>query len=171
MGIARKPHEVKLFAGFLAQSSHIAEVEDIFQEVWGAIEYRSEVRPFIYSKYYDEELGGSLIRWFCSFQKRINPEEIRIVKIESNQVELKNAKNGLRRWNVDPGYIDLDKVVLASTKPASYRVYLGDGIYAQSTLFFEKKSYHPWPWTYPDYQEAFVIKFFNEVRKQFKSGY
>jgi hypothetical protein len=169
MGIAKKPHEVKLFAGLLAQSSRISEVEDILQKNWGTIDRRSEVRPFIFSRYYDEELGSKPMRWFCSFEKFNDPEEIREIKIQSNQIEIENVQNDLRQWNIDPGYVDLDKVVLVSTKPASYRVYLGKGIHAQSTLFYEKKTFCPWLWTYPDYREAFAIQFFNEVRKQFKN--
>jgi hypothetical protein len=168
MGIAKKPHEVKLFAGLLAQPSRISEVEDILQKSWGTIDRRSEVCPFVFSRYYDEELGSNLMRWFCSFEKFIGPEEIREIKIQSNQIEIENAQNGLRQWNIDPGYVDLDKVVLVSTKPASYRIYLGKGIHAQSTLYFEKKSFCPWLWTYPDYREPFAIEFFNDVRKQFK---
>lgn len=168
MGRAKIPSKVKLFAGLLYTAPELSKVETLLEELWGAVQFKSGEFPFTYSHYYDEELGPDIKRRFYVFQKCIDPEEIREVKIESNRVELENASNDLRKWNIDPGYIDLDKIVLATTKPATYRIYLGKGIYAQSTLFFKDKTYHPWSWTYRDYKEPRAIEFFNTVREQFK---
>ena len=39
-----------------------------------------------------------------------------------------------RAVNVDPGYVDGARLVLASTKDHAHRIWLRDGIYAEVTL-------------------------------------
>ncbi|MEI8217519.1 MAG: DUF4416 family protein, partial [Elusimicrobiota bacterium] len=67
--------------------------------------------------------------------------------------------------NIDPGYVTPAKVVLASTKDYSHRIYLSDGIYAEVTMMFQKGSYVFLPWTYSDYQSKAALQFFNRIRK------
>lgn len=168
MGEPRPAHPVKLFSGLLARAEDVVFLEDQLSEIWGPIDSKSEVFKFSYSKYYAEELGPEPFRWFVSFKKMIDPESVREYKIQSNDIENKFSLNGLRRFNVDPGFVDLDKIVLATTKPATYRIYLGKGIYAQSTLYYKAGRFVTWPWTYRDYQEEKTLLFFKEVRKKFK---
>lgn len=85
-------------------------------------------------------------------------------------MEGKSSVNGKRRVNIDPGFVALDKMALATTKDATYRIYLGNGIYVQSTLYFQQKTFHPWPWTYSDYKMDMSIEFFNKVRELYKSA-
>ena len=79
-----------------------------------------------------------------------------------------------RTVNIDPGYIDRMKLVLATTKDSSHRVYLGQGIYADVELIYRSGSFVCLEWTYPDYREKFAIEFFNTVRDaylaQLKAG-
>jgi hypothetical protein len=70
-----------------------------------------------------------------------------------------------RQINIDPGYLSLDKVVLATHKDYSHRLYLGKGIYGEVTLFFKDKTFNPFPWTYPDYRTHEYINFFNDARE------
>lgn len=169
MGKIQAPHPVKLFAGLLTLASEISKVETVLEKKWGVICAKSESRPFDYSRYYEAEFGPNLVRVFYVFSRNLSPEEIREYKIETNAIELEHAKEGHRLWNIDPGYIDLDKIVLATTKPATYRIYLGEGIYAQSTLFFKDGFFHPWPWTYRDYKEEWALNFFKDARNHFKT--
>jgi len=168
MGVPQFPHDVQLFTGVLCRENNLTEIEHLLENKWGKIQDRSEVFAFNYSKYYEHELGSSPIRIFLSFGRRFCPDEMRKFKLESNQIEISRVHNGLRTFNIDPGYIDLDKIVLATTKPATYRIYLGEGIYAQSTLFFKDAAFHPWPWTYRDYTDKKALDFFTRVRNQFK---
>ena len=78
------------------------------------------------------------------------------------------SSNNKRRVNIDPGYISLDKLVLFTTKNYSHRIYLNEGIYAEVTLKFERKSFVPLPWTYPDYKTLEYIDFFNKIRETYK---
>ena len=79
--------------------------------------------------------------------------------------EKKFSKNSLRRINIDPGYLYASKVILASTKDYSHRIYLSGGIFAEDALYYEDKSFQSWPWTYPDYKTKGYIEFFNNLRR------
>ncbi len=134
----------------------------------GVIDLQSAVFPFDYTTYYEEELGKGLLRQFASFDRLIDPGELRAIKRETIRLETEMSVGEKRTVNVDPGYVNLSTVVLATTKDASYRVYLGDGIYGQATLSYRAGAFAPFEWTYPDYREAESLRFFGEVRKRFK---
>jgi len=70
-----------------------------------------------------------------------------------------------RRINIDPGYLDLAKLILASTKDFRHRIYLNKGIYADLTLFYQNKTFQTWEWTFPDYKTAEYIAIFNQIRE------
>jgi hypothetical protein len=73
-----------------------------------------------------------------------------------------------RPLNLDPGYITLAKLVLASTKDFAHRLYLGRGIYAEITLHFRSGAWQPTQWTYPDYRRPDFQRFFVECRESLK---
>ena len=78
------------------------------------------------------------------------------------------AAKGKRSVNIDPGYLDLAKVVLFSTKDYSHRIYLDKGIYAEVTLFYKDNRFNPWPWTYPDYRTSEYLGIFKSIREIYK---
>ncbi|TBR17311.1 DUF4416 family protein, partial [bacterium] len=61
--------------------------------------------------------------------------------------------------------IDLAKLVLASTKDFTHRIYLNKGIYAEITLFYQGNSFKSWDLTYPDYRTDKYIEIFNHLRQ------
>jgi hypothetical protein len=71
--------------------------------------------------------------------------------------------------NLDPGYVSLSKLVLATTKDYSHRIYVGSGMYAESALHFENGQWTAWPWTYPDYAGPRYHAFFGHVRELYKA--
>ena len=89
------------------------------------------------------------------------------MKLFTNNLEQEFTSQGKRQINLDPGYIDLSKLVLATTKNHQHRLYLGQGIFAEVTLRFVRKSFRPWEWTYPDYRTDHYIRFFNQVRQTY----
>ena len=72
-----------------------------------------------------------------------------------------------RSVNLDPGYLTLSKLVLASTKDHAQRIYLGQAIWAEITLAFRGKSFTRHPWSYPDYVAH--IPFLNTVRQDMRA--
>ncbi len=169
MGEIREIQEVKLICGLLAVGvGRLDEGQAALEERFGPVDLAGEIFPFDFTSFYEQELGEGILRQYLAFRRLIDPGELAGIKLETNRMEEELAQPGKREVNLDPGYLDLSKMVLASTKDATYRVYLGQGIYAQSTYYFQNGSYHPWQWTYADYQTAIAIGFFNRVREKYK---
>lgn len=166
MGTPRDKDPVVRIAALLSPGGEdpgpfLAEIE----ELWGPRRAVSGPLSFRFTRFYEKEMGPGLARRFIAFADPVPADGLRAWKIESNALEARHAVRGARRLNVDPGYLDLGTVAVASVKDASYRVYLGEGIYAQPMLRFEAGSFRAWPWTYPDYAMPEAIDFFNAVRE------
>ena len=70
--------------------------------------------------------------------------------------------------NIDPGYVSLEQMILATTKKANHRPYLGEGIYAELTYRFIHGSFQSLEWTYPDYRLPQSMGFFTQVRQTYR---
>lgn len=165
MGLAKKPLPVKLIvAVFSGQSALFAEIEHELEKKFGKIDFKSAPFDFNHTDYYREEMGGNLKKMFLSFENLISPEKLSAIKLFTNELERKRSDNAKRIVNIDPGYLDNSKLVLASTKNYYHRIYLGKGIYAEVTLFFKGNTFQSLPWTYPDYKTENSVNIFNKIR-------
>lgn len=160
---------VKLIMGvIIAPECDKTQLIKIISKEFGAVDTKSEPEPFDYTDYYTPEMGESLERQWLSFEKLISPGELS--RIKNDTIKIENSlkrKDGTRIVNLDPGYITLHNLVLASTKNYSHRIYLDNGIYGELTLIYSNKEFHPLDWTYPDYKEN--KRFFEEVRAKLKN--
>lgn len=175
MGKYRSVQKVKLFIGIITKFvDEINLIKNICEKHFGQIEDVCNPVPFTYTDYYIKEQGAPLYRVFFSFTHLIFPGAIVLIKRWTNYVEckLKEMKEwGVERpFNLDPGYVGLSQMVLASTKPYSHRLYLGSGIYAEVTLIFKNGGFTPMPWTYKDYRTIEYLNFFNKVRDALKKS-
>lgn len=141
----------------------ITEMEERF----GHVDWVSEVLAFDRTRYYEKEMGWPLYRRFISFMKLIVPESIREIKLLTNEIENAHLDKKNRKINIDPGYLTLERVILATGKNYIHRVPLGKGIYADLTLIFHNGTFKPLSWTYPDYAEEKVIGLFNLLRSRY----
>jgi len=174
MGQIKLPEKAKLFIGIIGiNKGIILAARHELEKLWGEIDLESIYFDFNKTSYYKEEMGDNLLKKFFSFQKLINREEIVDIKIKTNQLEesIKEKSNTPGRdVNIDPGYVTLSNITLATTKDYRHRIYLGKGIYLENTLFYDSKNktYKPWDWTYPDYRTEGYIEFFNKLRSILK---
>ena len=172
MGSIRPFNPVKLFVGVLvSDSTWIPKVEQTLSEEFGSVDLRSETIPFTFSDYYRRETGGSILRIFFSFERLIEAEQLPASKHKTNSLETSLAtepSNVTRPVNLDPGYVEHSKVVLASTKNFYHRIYLGRGIFGEVTMHFKNTGFQFFPWTYPDYQSLEYQKFFLELRSIYR---
>jgi len=165
----KEPDPVKLFVGILySDTAILTKALEMLQERYGEIDYRSPSFEFDITDYYVPEMGKPIYRLFVSFERFINPKEIARIKVETNTVEDRLAVGGKRKVNLDPGYMDYDKVVLASAKYNGQKIYLDHGIWADLTLHYEKKTFHPYPWSFPDFKQGMYDEVFLEIRKRYR---
>jgi hypothetical protein len=173
MGSIRKFNPVKLFSGVLvSEEGLIPEVEKRLSLTHGPVDCRSGVIPFTFTSYYRSETGGNILRVFLSFERLIDADELPEIKRSSNALEEAFAAAGAnvkRPVNIDPGYIEHSKVILASTKNFYHRMYLGRGIFGEVTMHFRNNAWDFFPWTYPDYQSPGYLKFFTELRQIYRA--
>ena len=155
MGRIKKNLPVKLFIGFIFKNEPaLNRAEDILKKRFGKIDFSSAILPFLYTSYYEREFGKDLKRKFISFGNLIPPQRLSRIKLITNKIEAKLSADTGRLINIDPGYLDLSKLILASTKDFAHRIYLDKGIYAEITLCYQDKSFRSREWTYPDYRSA-----------------
>ncbi len=168
MHVGKEHRPVKLIVGmFTGQEELFDTARTELRKAYGPIDHISPVWPFDFTTYYAEEFGENLLRQFITFSELIDPARLSETKLFTNGLEEEFASGSKRQINLDPGYIDLSKLVLATTKNHQHRIYLGHGIFAEVTLRFTRKSFRPWEWTYPDYRTDHYIQFFNQVRQTY----
>ncbi|MBI5778046.1 MAG: DUF4416 family protein [Planctomycetes bacterium] len=177
MGKILLPSPVKLFIGILATNTSFFRIaEEKLVSLFGVIDLKTPAQgiPFTFTDYYTNEMGNNLKRFFLSFEKAIQPDAITDIKIKTNRLEEVIAGTAsakvTRPVNLDPGYLTSGKVILATTKDYSHRIYLKDGIYAEITLQYRAvkgsgKKFQAMPWTYPDYCTKEYLDFFHQMRK------
>lgn len=170
MGNIRPAGKVKLIVGLISNNAALFDkVECILEKkIKNKIDFKSGILNFIHTNYYNDEMGTGLKRKFFSFRKEVPLKNIEKVKLISNKLEKKFSLNNKRTINIDPGYLDLSKFVLFSTKDYSHRIHIGRGIFAEVTLYFKNERFNAWPWTYPDYKTDQYISIFNYMRKLYK---
>ncbi len=169
MGKIRPPEPAFLFVGTLYSDPQIyIRAQDILEREFGDILLIGPSMPWIFSTCYREELGPSIERRFIFFKDLFDTGTLADIKLKTNKIEDSFSVGGKRRINIDPGYITLAKLVLASTKNYSHRVHLGQGIYGEVTLIYSEKeaSFKPHLFTYRDYQEKDCLDMFLNVRKE-----
>jgi len=169
MGTPRDPKPAKCFVGLLSGDSDLLDsVEEDLTAMLGAIDDRSATLPWNLSTFYQDEMGPGLLRRFVSFRPLVSPGNLAEIKLQTHEVEVKYKTNtgqgGGRRINIDPGYLDPGKIVLASTKNAGHRIYLKSGIYAETTLLYYHGAFQASPHTYPDYLWAETLSFLISLR-------
>ena len=173
MGALTQIEPEKLIVGVIYHDKEIYErALEILTDKFGPVDAVSEEFSFSkeFSTYYDEEIGGEGRRLILSFRDTVDASLQAEIKTFTNSVEAEFSVNGNRKINLDPGFINHGRLMLATTKPAGFRIPLSDGIYTELTLFFARGGWHEFPWTYRDYRSERVQSFITEVRKNYLSA-
>jgi hypothetical protein len=168
MSHPREPENVKLISSLFSPDDGLIDVVITqLAAISGAVDWVSPVINFDRTRYYQKEMGWPLYRRFVSFENLVPPEKLVEFKLKTNEIEQQHLVNGNRRINIDPGYISAERLILATGKNYVHRVYLSRGFYADLTLIFDKRSFTPLKWTYPDYADQAIIELFNGVRERY----
>ncbi len=170
MGAVYEFEKEKLIIGVIYHEKEVLDrAMEILTAEFGDVEAVSEEFSFSgdFSTYYDEEIGGEGFRRIYSFKETVDPSRQADIKIRTNEIEAELSVEGNRKINLDPGFINHGRLLLATTKETGFRIPLKDGIYTELTLFWARGGWQKLPWTYRDYQSERVQKFITDVRRTY----
>lgn len=167
MSVPKEPEQAKLILGLLFRDRAVRDqaLELLFRQ-FGPPDFLTEPQSFAYTNYYDEEMGPGILRQVCSLLHLVRPDSLPDIKLFTNELEYQFSVEGKRRINIDPGLLSEERLILATGKNYTHRVYLRNGIYADLTLVYQKGAYQSLPWTYPDYQEPALLHFLGALRQK-----
>ncbi len=164
-----EPLPVKLFVAILYSDMELKErARTLLIEQFGKIDFWDQPVEFTMTDYYCSEMGSPIFRQFIAFQELIHPKMLAEIKIQTNEIEEQLGPGGRRKVNLDAGYLDYDKVVLASAKYNGQKIYLDYGIYADLTLHYEKGQFYPFPWSFPDFKTGIYNRSLLQIRALYK---
>jgi len=139
------------------------------ERVFGSIDSESDDYPFDMTDYYSDEMGENLKRRIISFAGLSSAADLVRKKLACHETEKRFSGNGSRRVNIDPGYIDYFKLVLASFKEGPQKIYLGEGVFADMILLYEDGEFRVLPWTFPDFRGGVYMEYLKRVRGLYRA--
>jgi hypothetical protein len=169
MAQPREFSPVKLICGVIYKEDALyAEAKTRLQAEWGRVDSESDVFLFDLTGYYEDEMGGGLVRRFVSFETLVPPESLPAEKLWAIELEsILRQERGVtgRPVNIDPGYLTASAVVMATAKDFAHRIPLARGIYAHLELLFTRTGVRALDWTYPDLRREAPQAYFRAVRE------
>jgi len=166
MSVAREPQPAYLFTAVLFSEGVDPDsfLKPLSSKI-GEFLVCSREMDFVWSDYYEKEMGKNLKRIFVVYKDLVQRDKIVAVKRITDEMEKSYMKDGKRTVNIDPGLVCMENLILATNKAFFHRIYLNDGVYAEVTLFYRHDTYNPIEyWTYPEYRATPVLEFFNGIR-------
>ena len=155
MAHCHPPLPIKYFVAILFRTPDaLALAKHELVTVWGAFDFEGQDHLFDITTYYEPEMGSPLYRRLVAFARLRLPTELAEMKIRCNFLEDTLAIDGRRIFNLDAGYLDHNKIVLASAKGAGQKIYLDQGIYADLVGRYKAGRYQPFDWTFPDFRDG-----------------
>jgi Domain of unknown function (DUF4416) len=146
---------VKLFVAVLwVQSEPLQSAMDSLRSNWGEIDFEGADYPFEITDYYESEMGRGLKRRLASFRQLVPPDSLSAAKHICNGIEDQASGEKGRLVNLDIGYLDHNKIVLASFKGAGQKIYLTDGVWADMVARYRRGRYCAFEWTFPDFRDG-----------------
>jgi Domain of unknown function (DUF4416) len=165
----QRPPKTKCIIGFIySKDCDLNLCIKHLEKVFGEKDLLSNDYDFNITNYYENEMGPLLKRKFISFKKLVDADQLAEIKNLTNIIEKDYSDNENRKINLDPGYMDMDKFVLASAKYGRQKIYLNKGIYADPTLYYFKKEFHAYSWSFPDFTSGIYNEYFVSVRDIYK---
>jgi hypothetical protein len=162
------PPPVKLFAAVLfVNKICLDQALKLLAEKWGKIDFEGNDHIFDVTDYYNSEMGVPQFRRIIAFENMADPSVLVSMKLACNEIEHVLSENGKRQVNCDAGYLDHNKVVLASAKEAGQKIYLGRGIYADFAGRYKDGNYRPFEWSFPDFKDGRYDKELLEIRTKY----
>jgi len=138
--------------------------------VFGPVEITSPLWEFTHTDYYCREMGSDLKRVFLAFSTLVPQDCLVEAKLSCRKIEENfllaehDSCSRKRQVNIDPGLLTPERLVLATGKNFTHRIYLGNGVFAETTLIATRSGFRTLEWTFPDYASHEILGFWNMVR-------
>ncbi len=162
---------LRLLIAFSRHEAALDWAQETAAHHWGPVALVSQRFDFLETDYYQSTMGTGQRLQIFALADAIDPGQLSQWKRQTGDWEAEYAQAAghaePRPLNLDPGYLTLAKFVLASTKDHSHRIYLGQGIFAEVTLFFRSGRWQAHPWTYPNYRREDYQDFLTRCREFF----
>ena len=159
---------VKPICGILTgNKDSLPEVLSSLENYFGKADIVGKWIPFDHTNYYEPEMGPNLSRCFVSFENLVEPFKSGEFKNHIKEIEENFSVNGKRMVNLDPGYLDANKVVLITGKHGGHKIALSLGIWADMLLWYNK-GWVALPWAFPDFRDGRLFPVFTKIRIHFK---
>lgn len=177
MSIPREPAPGLVYMSVLASSWEFWDMLRTRMETQlGDVAYEAGPEPYGGTDYYDEELGTPVTRRILAFERLVPLDGLKDLKLWTNEMEANLARevgpdetHQGRRCNLDPGMVTQERLVLATGKNYSHRIYLGQGIWGDLTLVYRENRWFVLPWTFPDYARPEMLAHMDRLRDMYRS--
>jgi hypothetical protein len=168
-GPVETPQVMPVISVITADEELKEETQSILKSRFGETDLVSELYPFDLSDYYEEEMGTELTRRWYSFIELRDASHLTDWKYSCVDIEemfLDTFSN--RMVNIDPGYIDFGKLVLASFKSAPDKIYMGRGVWAHTCLRYGHGQFTAPSHSFPDFIDGRFNDFMLEIRRSYR---
>jgi len=166
----RRPDPVLLVCGLLAADTDVLRrAVQLLGRKYGVATAESGRDRATACDRYAAEMGSGLIRRFVVFENPIQVADLPGIKIDTAEIETRMADDhfGLeiaRPVNIDPGYLDIEKLVTAASRDRAHRIHLELGVYGELSLMRDGDGWRGLPWTHPDYIHREATELFEAGR-------
>lgn len=169
MSTPKIPEPGKLILSILSSKwSHFwPALQSDLEIEFGPVDYITDIIDFTETRYYDHELGVPIFRRILTFSPLLPLDRLVDTKLFTNTLENKHLSNGKRIFNLDPGLITLERLVLATGKNFTHRIYLSQGIWADLTMIYTKGDWKALDWTFPDYASLRIKHHLRIIRNNY----
>lgn len=155
------------FNAILYNKNLVKNPDDIAMPIFGEPILKSPEFDFSHTSYYEREMGDNLVKYFALYDRVEHPDELPDYKIQAVSIEDSLQQDGSRIINIDPGYVAMEKIVAASTKNFTHRIYIRDNIYGDLQLLRRKGKYVSQEWTFQDYAFDSTLGFFSKKHARY----
>jgi hypothetical protein len=120
---------------------------------------------------YREEMGENIRRRLFGFEPLVARGSLPEVKQACLKIEARFGDRVddflFRTVNLDPGLLTPEKLVMAYGVDRAHRIYLGQGVHAETALIYSRGRFTRLPWTDADLCHPESIAFLERVRDEF----
>lgn len=124
-----------------------------------------------HADHYREEMGHGIRRRIFAFEPLVARAALPVVKQACLKIEARFGDRVddflFRTVNLDPGLMTPESLVFAYSVDRAHRIYLGQGVFAETALIFARGRFTRLPWTDPDLCDPEAIGLFDRVRGEF----